>query len=178
MSILNFFLIIFITGLCVSGGYIVFMAITEWIPNYQNQNQVHTTPEGLGASAAPKAPAAVSSPTAAVSPAADGSSTADVSEPAQETYTADTYTTQTYARPKESTPILICPKCGSTNISLHTQTEEKKTGCGTILLYILLAITCLGIFILIPLLLRNNQQTVTYAVCKNCGYSWVTSKRK
>ncbi len=132
--------IILITGICVGAGYAIYMAVTDWIPNYQsNQNsqssqssqstEVYTTPENL---------------------------------------TSSSY----------DAPVLRCPKCGSTDVELHTHTEERKTGCGTILLYIILACTCLGIFILIPMLMRNQEQVVTYAVCNNCGHNWVTSKRK
>lgn len=65
-----------------------------------------------------------------------------------------------------------CPKCGKHSIQYQTVTESRKTGCGTIILYILLACTILGLFIVIPLMLRKKTETVTYAVCQNCGHRW------
>lgn len=65
-----------------------------------------------------------------------------------------------------------CPKCGGDNITYQTVTESRKTGCCMILLYIFLAITILGWLILIPLLLRKKNETVTYAVCQDCGNRW------
>ena len=47
-----------------------------------------------------------------------------------------------------------CKKCGSENVSIQTISEGRKSGCGTILLYIILAVSILGWFILIPLLLK------------------------
>lgn len=67
---------------------------------------------------------------------------------------------------------MTCPKCNSSNISFQTVTEQKKTGCLTILLYILLACTLFGLLIVIPLMLRKKTETVTYAVCQNCGHRW------
>lgn len=65
-----------------------------------------------------------------------------------------------------------CRKCGSENVSVQTISESRKSGCGTILLYIILAVSVLGWFILIPLLLRRKTDTNTYAVCQNCGHKW------
>lgn len=66
----------------------------------------------------------------------------------------------------------ICPKCNSENISYQTVTEPRKSGCLTVILYILLACTCFGLLIVIPLMLRKKTVTVTYAVCQNCGHRW------
>lgn len=68
-----------------------------------------------------------------------------------------------------------CPLCGATNIQYQTIAEAKKTGCLTVLGYILLAITCIGIFIVIPLMLRKKTVTATYAVCQSCGHRWRVS---
>lgn len=65
-----------------------------------------------------------------------------------------------------------CPRCGQHNVQYQTVTESKKTGCFTVILYILLAITVLGLFIVIPLMMRKKTNTVTYAVCQNCGHRW------
>lgn len=62
-----------------------------------------------------------------------------------------------------------CPKCGGT-MTFQVVAEHKKAGCGTILFYILLSITILGLLVVIPLLLRNKTNNKTYAVCQSCGY--------
>lgn len=67
---------------------------------------------------------------------------------------------------------MTCPKCKSENITFQTVSEQKKSGCLTIILYILLACTILGLLIVIPLMLRKKTETVTYAVCQNCGHRW------
>lgn len=69
-------------------------------------------------------------------------------------------------------PKRICPKCHNSNITYQTVTEQKKTGCLTVLIYFLLAISCIGWLVLIPLLTKKKDQTVTYAVCQNCGHRW------
>ena len=66
-------------------------------------------------------------------------------------------------------PRNICPKCNGMMI-MQTVSESRRAGCGTILLYIILCLTILGILIVIPLALRKKTETVTYAVCQNCGY--------
>lgn len=67
---------------------------------------------------------------------------------------------------------MTCRKCGSNNISYQTVTESKKAGCGTLIVYFILAISVLGWLILIPLFLRKKNETVTYAVCQGCGNRW------
>ena len=62
-----------------------------------------------------------------------------------------------------------CPRCGGT-MNIQTVSESRKSGCGTILLYIILALTILGLLIVIPLMLRKKTETVTYAVCQQCGF--------
>ncbi len=64
---------------------------------------------------------------------------------------------------------LICPKCGG-EMKVQAVAELKKTGCLTIILYILLALTIVGLLIVIPLLARKKTKTKTYAVCQICGY--------
>lgn len=68
--------------------------------------------------------------------------------------------------------VRMCPKCHSNNITYQTVSESKKTGCLTVLLYILLALTLCGLLIVIPLMLRKKTETVTYAVCQSCGFRW------
>ena len=74
------------------------------------------------------------------------------------------------AQPTHSS--LCCARCQSHNISVQTITESKSAGCGTIFLYVLLACTICGLFVVIPLMLRKKTETVTYAVCQNCGHRW------
>lgn len=66
----------------------------------------------------------------------------------------------------------FCPKCHGESVVYQTVNEQKKTGCLMVLVYILLAISCIGWLILIPLLVRKKDQTITYAVCQSCGYRW------
>ena len=75
-----------------------------------------------------------------------------------------------------SYPIQRCPKCGGI-MTTQVITESRHAGCFTILLYIILALTILGLFIVIPLMLRKKTETVTYSVCQNCGYSRQISRR-
>lgn len=70
---------------------------------------------------------------------------------------------------------MTCPKCKSENITFQTISEQKGAGCLTVILYIILACTILGLLIVIPLLLRKKTKTVTYAVCQNCGHRWKVS---
>lgn len=65
-----------------------------------------------------------------------------------------------------------CPKCKSCKISYQTVTESKGTGLFTIILYIILAMTILGLLVVVPLMLRKKTETITYAVCQDCGHKW------
>lgn len=67
---------------------------------------------------------------------------------------------------------MVCPRCGSNNVTIQVLEERKSTGCLTIILYIILACTVLGLLIVIPLMLRKKSKTKTYAVCQNCGHRW------
>ena len=71
--------------------------------------------------------------------------------------------------PAPAKKTFTCPKCGGT-MTVQTVVEDNPAGCGLILFYILLAVTILGLFILVPMLLRKKTETVTYAVCQSCGY--------
>ena len=62
-----------------------------------------------------------------------------------------------------------CRKCGGL-MTIQTVSESRKSGCITYLFYILLALTILGLLIVIPLALRKKTKTVTYAVCQTCGH--------
>lgn len=67
---------------------------------------------------------------------------------------------------------MTCPRCNSTDIAISTYQETKKAGCFTMLFYILLALTILGLLIVIPLMLRGKGNLVTMCVCRTCGYRW------
>ena len=66
---------------------------------------------------------------------------------------------------------LKCPKCNSNNINAQIVTENKPTGCLTVFLYIILALTIVGIPIMIIILLAKGKKTSsrTVYVCQNCG---------
>ncbi len=68
-----------------------------------------------------------------------------------------------------------CPRCSAANIQYQTVTEAKKTGCLTVIVYFLLALTIFGLLIVIPLMLRKKTVTATYAVCQSCGHRWRVS---
>ena len=68
-----------------------------------------------------------------------------------------------------------CPRCGGP-VTMQTVTESKRAGCLTVLLYLLLAATILGLFIVVPLMLRKKTETVTYAVCQSCGHRRIVSR--
>ena len=70
----------------------------------------------------------------------------------------------------------ICPWCHSNNITYQVINESKPMGCFTFLFYILLAITILGLLIVIPLMLRKKTETHTYAICQSCGRRWRIKK--
>ncbi len=67
---------------------------------------------------------------------------------------------------------LICPNCHSDNISVQMVAEQKKRSFLTILIYILLACTVIGLIILIPLMRGQKSKTRKYYVCQNCGKNW------
>lgn len=67
---------------------------------------------------------------------------------------------------------LVCPRCGSEDISVQVTQEARKMKLSTIILYVILALTIFGLLIVIPLLLRRKSETVTYVVCQSCGHSW------
>ena len=70
------------------------------------------------------------------------------------------------------TSIRTCSRCQSTQIQYQTVTESRPTGCMTVLWYIFLCLTIFGLLIVIPLMLRKKTNTITYAVCQNCGRRW------
>ncbi len=69
---------------------------------------------------------------------------------------------------------LCCPRCGSPNVSVQMVTKNKETGCLTIILYLILTFTLVGIPIMILILLLKGKKTEVSKcqVCQNCGYNW------
>lgn len=67
---------------------------------------------------------------------------------------------------------MTSPKCKGNNITYQTVTESRKTGCLTVLIYLILAVSLLGLFILNPIITSSETQTVTYAVCQDSGHRW------
>lgn len=65
-----------------------------------------------------------------------------------------------------------CPECGSINITYQTINEPIKTSWLMIIGYIILALTCCGLLVLIPILLQQKNRLVTYATCNECGCHW------
>lgn len=51
-----------------------------------------------------------------------------------------------------------CSRCGSDDIQYQTVTESRKTGFWTIVFYIALAITLIGLLVVIPLALRRRPK--------------------
>lgn len=67
---------------------------------------------------------------------------------------------------------MVCPKCGSNNVSVQKIAERKKRGCFAVFLWILLCLLTFFLVILIPLLIRKGSKITTWAVCQNCGNTW------
>jgi predicted RNA-binding Zn-ribbon protein involved in translation (DUF1610 family) len=77
---------------------------------------------------------------------------------------------QQILQPEQAQCVHTCPRCGSHRLQYQTLSEENAAGCFTIFMYILLAITILGLLILIPLAMRKSSDTVTYEICQDCGH--------
>ena len=67
---------------------------------------------------------------------------------------------------------MICPNCGSDNVTVQAVAEQKKRSCLMSCLWLLLAICTFGLILLIPLLTRKGSKTKSYAICQNCGHKW------
>lgn len=68
----------------------------------------------------------------------------------------------------------VCKRCGSSNINIQIISKNKNSGCLTILFYIVIACTIVGIPIMIIYLLLKGKKTTTekQCICQNCGYNW------
>lgn len=71
---------------------------------------------------------------------------------------------------------LVCPKCGSENVTVQavTETKTKHRGCLGWACWIFLAIVTIGLIIIIPLITnsKSKSKTHTEAICQNCGHRW------
>lgn len=70
-----------------------------------------------------------------------------------------------------------CPKCGSNNVTIQLIQEQKKRGCLTSIMILLVKIVLFFINLIIwviSLLIPKGHKTKTnkYAVCQNCGHTW------
>lgn len=70
---------------------------------------------------------------------------------------------------------IICPKCHSNDIKVQIVAQKEKRGCGSILCYLLLAVTIVGIPIVLLILLARGNKTNNYKywVCQRCGNTFV-----
>ena len=67
---------------------------------------------------------------------------------------------------------MVCPKCGSRNVTVQVIAEQKKRSCAGACCWLLLAACTCGLVLLIPLLTRTGSKTKQYAVCQDCGNKW------
>lgn len=76
--------------------------------------------------------------------------------------------------PRQRDYQLRCPRCGGTNVAVQTVSEMKKRGCLSILLLVLLALTVVGLPLVIAWVILRGRKSVTktYAVCQTCGNTW------
>lgn len=66
-----------------------------------------------------------------------------------------------------------CPKCGSPNVDMQAVAEQKKRGCFSTLLYVvLLCVPVIGWIALFFLLRGKKSKTRTYGVCQDCGHNF------
>ena len=72
---------------------------------------------------------------------------------------------------KTNSKKIVCTHCGSDNVQVQIVSNTKNTGCLMALVYIILAITLVGIPIMILILLLKGKKTTNtkYYVCQNCG---------
>lgn len=71
---------------------------------------------------------------------------------------------------------MICPKCGSENVTIQaiTNVKVKNRGCFGWLMWIILACLTFGLILIIPLATNTKSKSTTHseAVCQNCGNRW------
>lgn len=73
---------------------------------------------------------------------------------------------------------IFCPNCHSKDIKIQIVAQKEKRGCLAICLYILLAITIVGIPIVILILLARGNKTSNYKywICQKCGNTFVPNQ--
>lgn len=73
---------------------------------------------------------------------------------------------------------IFCPNCHSKDIKIQIVSQKEKRGCLAICLYILLAITIVGIPIVILILLARGNKTSNYKywICQKCGNTFVPNQ--
>lgn len=75
------------------------------------------------------------------------------------------------ANSQDDSSKLRCPHCGSDNIQVQIVSQAQNSGCLTVIFYVILALTIVGIPIMILILLLKGKKSVNYKyyVCQNCG---------
>lgn len=63
-----------------------------------------------------------------------------------------------------------CAKCGSENVTVQAVAEQRKRGClSVIIMLILICIPVIGWIALFMLLRGRKSKTISYGVCQDCG---------
>ena len=78
----------------------------------------------------------------------------------------------------EETENVICPNCHSNDIKIQLIAQKEKRGCLSICFYIILALSIIGIPIVLLILLARGNKTINYKywVCQKCGNTFVPSQ--
>lgn len=70
-----------------------------------------------------------------------------------------------------------CPRCGYPNIQYYTVEQEEPTSAGMIICYIFLALTGVGIIVLLLMMIADKKRVVkTYGFCPRCLLRFDTSR--
>ncbi|MCL1830110.1 MAG: hypothetical protein FWG21_01625 [Oscillospiraceae bacterium] len=68
---------------------------------------------------------------------------------------------------------MVCKRCGSNNIAIQSVPINKKRGCLSTFLHILLLfVPIIGWIVLFSLIRGRRSKVVSMAVCQNCGRQW------
>ena len=73
---------------------------------------------------------------------------------------------------------IVCPNCHSNDIKVQIVSQREKRGCISVLFYVLLALTIIGIPIVIVILLARGNKTSNYKywICQKCGNTFVPNQ--
>ncbi|OUO89743.1 hypothetical protein B5F40_09435 [Gordonibacter sp. An230] len=85
------------------------------------------------------------------------------------------YQSMAMHQPFEVGPYRIrCPRCGSAVVNVQVVSEVERRGCLSSCLMVLLALTIIGIPLMILWIVLRGEKTRTRncAVCQSCGCSW------